>query len=342
MLDKPPLADECITAGLRAHYALTVADLEFLPVGYDFNAGVYRLTAADGRVYFLKVRRGAVAEYTLAVPHDLRARGIDAVVAPLPTQDGSLWATVDDFTLILYPFVTAEAGMDAGVTDQQWRALGAILRQIHDVDVCTPVYVPVPRENFVPYARTLDIVKRVHATIHTQAYADPVAAELAAFWREHYAEIDQLIARTEALSAQLQGRTYTGVLCHADFHMANILVGADGALFIVDWDQPIIAPKERDLMFIVNGRVCYTVTKRLEALFFAGYGEAEIDWPALAYYHYERIVQDLGEFADHILLMDDVSAEAKRSDLYWFRSQFAPDGVLEAAHGVARRVFDSA
>ena len=47
MLDKPPLADERITACLRTHYALTVADLEFLPVGYDFNAGVYRLTAVD-------------------------------------------------------------------------------------------------------------------------------------------------------------------------------------------------------------------------------------------------------------------------------------------------------
>jgi spectinomycin phosphotransferase len=36
-------------------------------------------------------------------------------------------------------------------------------------------------------------------------------------------------------------------------HAGNVVVGADNELTIVDWDEPILAPKERDLMFIGGG-----------------------------------------------------------------------------------------
>ena len=33
----------------------------------------------------------------------------------------------------------------------------------------------------------------------------------------------------------------------------NLLIDAKGSLYIVDWDHPIMAPKERDLMFVGGG-----------------------------------------------------------------------------------------
>lgn len=42
------------------------------------------------------------------------------------------------------------------------------------------------------------------------------------------------------------------VLCHADFHDANLLIDPTGRLFIVDWDEIILAPKERDLVFVTD------------------------------------------------------------------------------------------
>ena len=43
------------------------------------------------------------------------------------------------------------------------------------------------------------------------------------------------------------------VLCHADLHAWNVLLDTDRQLWLVDWDETILAPKERDLMFVVGG-----------------------------------------------------------------------------------------
>ena len=52
MLEKPPIHDEEIASGLRAHYRLDVAHIAFLPIGYDAAAWAYRVTAANGQRSF--------------------------------------------------------------------------------------------------------------------------------------------------------------------------------------------------------------------------------------------------------------------------------------------------
>jgi hypothetical protein len=43
-------------------------------------------------------------------------------------------------------------------------------------------------------------------------------------------------------------------LCHSDIHAGNILIDVNDDFYIVDWDNPILAPKEHDLMFIGGGQ----------------------------------------------------------------------------------------
>ena len=105
MLEKPDLADEKITACLRESYGMHVSELKFLPLGYDASAGVYRVTAGDGISYFLKVKKGGVNAPSLTVPRYLKDQGISQVVAPLVTHDLKLWASIESFAAILYPFI---------------------------------------------------------------------------------------------------------------------------------------------------------------------------------------------------------------------------------------------
>src|SRR5436309_14623958 len=114
---EPPvdLSDDTLRASLGAQYGLAVADLRFLPLGHDSSAWVYRVRTADGTAYFLKVRQAVVNEPSLLVPRHLHDQGIRQVIAPLPTATQSLWAEVDGYALILYPFVAGSTGMDIGM-----------------------------------------------------------------------------------------------------------------------------------------------------------------------------------------------------------------------------------
>ena len=115
MLEKPDLADEVIADSLQRGYGLPVAEVEFLPIGYDSSAWVYRICTPGGDRCFLKVRRGEVYAPGVVIPRYLRDAGIEQVVAPLPALSGDLWLTVDSFVLILYPFIDGQTGMDAQV-----------------------------------------------------------------------------------------------------------------------------------------------------------------------------------------------------------------------------------
>jgi hypothetical protein len=132
-MHEPPhdLPEATLRAWVQARYGRDVATLTFLPLGHDQFAWVYRVRAADGGDYFLKLRRGPVNTASLAVARALHAGGIARVVAPLPTADGALWAACErDYSLVLYPFVAGGTGRDRGLSARQWREYGEIVSEL--------------------------------------------------------------------------------------------------------------------------------------------------------------------------------------------------------------------
>src|SRR5262245_60963635 len=105
MREPPKIPEERLRACLQDRYGLSLLTLEFLPLGLDYNAGVYRVVSVQGTPYLLKVKSGALYEPGCLVPGYLRDQGITAVVAPVPTQDHALWARAEDWTVIIYPFL---------------------------------------------------------------------------------------------------------------------------------------------------------------------------------------------------------------------------------------------
>jgi spectinomycin phosphotransferase len=68
-----------------------------------------------------------------------------------------------------------------------------------------------------------------------------------------------------------------------------------------------------------------------ELLFYPAYGAAQINWEALAYYRYERIIQDIYEYCKQLLSADTGGAERAQS-LIHLKSNFAPNGTIQVAY----------
>lgn len=336
MLEPPDIAPATLAARLRAEYGLRASDVEFLPLGADVNTAVYRVISEDGTAYFLKLRRGPFDLLTVAIPHLLHGQGICQVVPPILTLSGQLNARFDPFTLVLYPFVAGCDGYARELSPAQWRELGVALRGLHTAVLPSALAESIPHETYT--ARWRDAVRQLQSMVVDTAFADPVAAQCAAFLHAQRKVIAHIVRRAQELAADLQARNVSMVLCHGDMHAGNAHLTEDGTLYVVDWDTLLFAPKERDLMAVgMGGR---WQGAEVEGWFYEGYGPVEVDRHALTYYRYERVIQDIAAFGEQLLLSNAGGADRAQS-LHYLTGSFAPGSVVEAALETDRDIASS-
>ncbi len=329
MLEPPDLADAAIIRALRASFGIPVAELAFLPVGNDNASWAYRVRAERGPSYFLKVRAGAGPMPGAAVPRYLRRREVPHVLAPLATSAGAPYAVVNRFALALYPMLDARTGAETGLSSRQWCQLGAVVRRLHSLPVAAGPTRLVGREAFRPTRR--ERFAELESTLASTGPDDPVARGFAELWRARQGVIRTLVEQTDVLGRELARSRFPHVLCHADLHTWNVLVDADQELWIVDWDEAVLAPKERDLMFVVGGIGHGLVRPDDTESFFQGYGQTAIDPRLLAYYRGAWAVQDIAAYGEQVLLAPTPGDETRRAAVDGFMDLFAPGNIVDLA-----------
>ena len=330
MIEKPNITDERIVSVLRESFLIPVIRIDFLPLGLDSSAWAYRVEAGNA-TYFLKIRKEILNPAGILIPCFLKEQGIQQVIAPLVTKNGEAWAHTDDFFFILYPFVTGNEVMDVGMSDPHWIEFGSALKQLHTVQLTPELLHQIKRETFIP--KQLEFAEEIHTQVKNRTYNDPFQRELAAFWLENYEAIAIILERTKALSKRMQETNLEFVLCHADIHTANLLLSDDDKIYIVDWDETLLAPKERDLLFVIGSIFNDTSNGRWERLFFEGYGETEVKPLVLAYYRYDWCVEDIGAFAEDVFGRENLGEETKVNSIRWFKSLFAEGNSVGMALG---------
>jgi spectinomycin phosphotransferase len=267
-------------------------------------------------------------EIVVTIPLFLKSQGIQEIIAPFETKSKQGWADFGEYKMILYPFIEGKNGFEMELTDQHKRKFGAALKRIHATKIPTKLQSMIPQETFSPYWR--ERVKEFQRQVEQTHFDDPNAVKLAEFIRSRRSEISRLIERTEDLASELQSKPLELVLCHTDIHGANMLITANNDFYIVDWDAPLLAPKERDLMFIGGGIDNIWKSKHDESIFYEGYGKTQIDFPMMAYYRYERVIEDLAAYGEQLLLTDE--GGANREEAYRrFTGNFEPGQTIEIA-----------
>src|SRR6266446_1915064 len=313
MREPPRIAEEPLRACLQDQYDLSPVTLTFLPLGRDYDAGMYRVESGQGTAYLLKVTSRPLYEPRCLVPRYLNDQGIASVVAPIRTRSGALWTVLSDWTVIVYPWISGDSSL-TGMTDEQWKQVGTIFQRIHQVILPPVGFASLRKETFDPteYVRWVRAFETQHG--HTQGRG---ASErvLRSSWVAHESTIHTVVTSLEKLAAVLQSRPLPCVICHADLHARNLIRNRAGQVFVIDWDEVMLAPKERDFIFVRQPQA--------EA-FFHGYGQAEIDWVALTYYLWERVVQDLIECTHNVCFREDLGEETKAQIAQVFHESLEP------------------
>lgn len=328
IIEKQPVSDTLIINCLNIDYGIEVTTLTFLPLGADMNASVYQAQTYDQGSFFVKLKRGHHHDLSVVILELLHDGGIQHTIQPIKTLFGQSTKRIEGFTLIVYPFVKGQDGFSCDLSDNQWFKLGKALRQVHEMDIPSIIQNQLRREVYSPKWR--EVVRSLYAHIDAKPIGDEIALKLLKFMKEHMPAIRRLVDRADQLGQKLQGQSPKFVLCHSDIHGGNVLIDGNETLYIVDWDDPVMAPKERDLMFVGGGVANVWNKWHEEKSFYRGYGTTEINATILAYYRHERIVEDIAVYGHRLLLTMEGGED--RPEMYnQFVGMFEPNGVVDIA-----------
>lgn len=316
---------ECLQEWVLEDFGIALASVDKTAYGADEAAELWRGEAVDGKGYAVKLSEGGDPAGLMVSAH-LAAHGVPGVPAPVRTNNHRLWTERDGRRLSVVPWVSDNRALSSGMAADQWTSFGALLARVHD----TRPLATLPREEHTH--------ERVTATVRTvdDLSADPgdrLAETLVDRWSAAAGVVSALVERADRLGRELRTRSAPEVVCHGDPHLGNVLLGNDRRVWLIDWDDAVLAPRERDLMFVTVGVLLpdIPVTAEQQSWFFEGYGPAELDPTRLAYYRCTRALEDLAYPAVQIM-SPYRSTDAERTfALSIVEAVLAPAGLAEFA-----------
>ncbi|WP_199423653.1 phosphotransferase family protein [Actinotalea solisilvae] len=305
--------------------------------GADRRARLWRARADDGSRYALKRSSGGTPAGTVVSAY-LADRGVPGVVGPRRTRHGRLWAGGDGDRLTLVPWVSDTRALDGPMTTAHWRAYGEVLAAVHAAEVTDELAALLPAGGaaypaVVASARSVDARLR---ELGPDARADPLVDGLSGVWSGMRDAVTALADAVERLGAGPLADPGPAVVCHGDPHLGNLLLGPRDRVWLVDWDDAVLAPRECDLMFVRDGVLAFApVTPAQRAAVLAGYGPVDADAARSAWFLALRACDDVADWSRQVLDTGDALAPRRRA-LDVVRGLASPRGLVTLASAALR------
>jgi spectinomycin phosphotransferase len=228
----------------------------------------------------------------------LRQAGLGFVAAPILTGAGE---TVRRFgthhSIALFPFVDGQAGT-FGHYETAERA--AVLTMLADLHEATPVVGAVARsiDLDLPGRGKLEAaLQRLHQIWSGGPLSEPARRLLG----RHSAEVAELLALLDRLSAGVERRGTDWVVTHGEPHAGNVMRAGESYV-LVDWDTVALAPRERDLWMLEEDTTIYTDA--------TGH---ELDEIAVDFFRLTWDLADIAAFTDQLRSPHEHSADTEKA-----------------------------
>lgn len=334
---------------VRADFGVSLTSISQVQGGQDTDAVLMRTLTDEKTQLAVKVSRSERVSGLLVPAH--LANGISTgIAAPLRSHSGIPYSFVGGRTVSLTPWISGRTAFESGMNADQWRRFGALVSQVHAAQLPPMVTDRLDTEDYRTSA--LAVAAELHERIcnsegsrHVVRSADPLIVALTRDWQTASDSIALLLAQTDDLGTELRAGSRAYVVCHGDAHIGNVMLGENGDVWLIDWDGAMLAPRERDLMFMIGGVLADAqVTTEQQQWFFEGYGHRDIaghrdiDPIHLAYYRCSWAVQDLADFAARILDQPAGPSAVSSQALSFFRSLLGRTGIVQLAVNSLREI----
>ncbi|GAB3433767.1 phosphotransferase [Flindersiella endophytica] len=256
-----------LTAGLvgewlRKRWGIRPAELSYAPVGY----ASYHWIAADegGPRWFVTAddltrdvdhlpdtveERFATLSAAADTVRQLADEGHEYVLAPIAGSDGTVVQRMSPgWALQVTPYVHGWS-TDQGAWDDPAEQ-AEVARLVGRLHAATPPS-SVPRWDFAVPGR--EVLEASLDDLGRPWEGGPYAEAARAFLIESLESIRGLLRRYDDLTLQLEADPDPWVVTHGEPDSDNVVRGDDGRTYLIDWGSVKLAPRERDLVEILNG-----------------------------------------------------------------------------------------
>ncbi len=311
-------SEETLLVGaLQQAYGFQIALIEFLQRGWGGDC--YRADTQTGERYFLKLHdpgpQGAFAassrQFYLPLMDQLYQRGIlSHIPHPIRTRAGNLSLALGPRELVVTPFIQGELVGYGQLPDEMLVQLADQVGILHaSLPKLTFEHPFVEQFEFVfdsvlmSHLAALEVVTSQHS---------PGLQQLKAVLLPRREEVIFALERLKALQEKARAAQPEMVVCHTDLHGGNLMRDAQGNLYLLDWENAMIAPREHDMIFFAGE------TPPVWEVFWSVYAryfpEVELDRDLLVFYYYRRGLEDIADFLVRIA-RGDGNQERDQEDL---------------------------
>lgn len=244
MICEPNIDKSNLIKLLEDNFDFRVGTITFNPKG---EASWSYFVEIDDKKYFLKLSKSE--DFNLA-PFEFTSRLFDecdikSIVHPIKTNSNEVYLSFGDYKLVLFDFIDGKTIREQPLNEHQLEELGELLAKVHKSKDVVGAYVQ--REEFTnPYRndikKTYESLEELNNLSETQEKTKQLYLEYKEKFLNEQNQLEELIK-------ELKNRDIEFVNCHGEPSPGNVMVSNDGQIYLIDWDFPLFAPKENDLLF---------------------------------------------------------------------------------------------